>query len=87
MVIFEQFIPDFERRIVLAQNEKVVLLLDNFFGHHVPNVGTRLRVTRLEFVASEHIKSFSIHECMHYCIFQGTIPKVGDSISDTVEPL
>ena len=49
-VIFEQFILDFERRMVLAQKEKVLLLLDNFSGHQVPNVGTRLRVTRLEFL-------------------------------------
>ncbi len=49
-VIFEQFILDFERRMVLAQKEKVFLLLDNFSGHQVPNVGTRLKVTRLEFL-------------------------------------
>jgi hypothetical protein len=35
--------------MVLAQKEKVFLLLDNFSDHQVPNVGTRLRVTRLEF--------------------------------------
>ena len=31
---------------------------------------------------SKHHKSFSIHGCMHYCIFQSTILKVGDSISN-----
>ena len=34
--------------MVLAEKEKVFLLLDNFSGHQVPNVGTRLRVIRLE---------------------------------------
>ena len=51
-IIFEQFLLDFERMMVfnLAQKDKVFLLLDDFFGHQVPNVGTRLRVTRLEFL-------------------------------------
>ena len=48
--IFEQFILDFERRMLLAQKEKVILLLDNFSGHQVPNVGSRLRVTQLVFL-------------------------------------
>ena len=34
----------------MAQKEKVLLLLDYFFGHQVSNVGTRLRVSRLEFL-------------------------------------
>ena len=36
--------------MVLAQKEKVLPLLDNFSGHQVPNVGSHLRVTRLEFL-------------------------------------
>ena len=35
--------------MVSAQKEKVLLLVDNIFGHQVPNVGSRLRVTQLEF--------------------------------------
>ena len=31
---------------------------------------------------SEHHRLFSTHGCKHYCIFQGIIPKVGDSLSD-----
>ena len=34
----------------MAQEEKVILLLDNFSGHQVPNVGSRLRVTQLVFL-------------------------------------
>jgi hypothetical protein len=48
--IFEQFMLYFERRMVSAQKEKVLLLVDNFSGHQVPNVASRLRVTRLEFL-------------------------------------
>ena len=48
--IFEQFILSFERKMVTAGKEKVLLLVDNFSGHQVPNVGSRLRVTRLEFL-------------------------------------
>ena len=33
--------------MVLAKKEKVFLLLDNFFGHQVPNVVSRLRVTQI----------------------------------------
>ena len=36
--------------MVSAQKEKVLLLVDNFFGHQVPNVSSRLKVTRLEFL-------------------------------------
>ena len=36
--IFEQFMLYFERRMVSEQKEKVLLLLDNFFRHQVPNV-------------------------------------------------
>ena len=36
--------------MVSAQKDKVLLLVDNFSGHQVPNVGSRLRVTRLEFL-------------------------------------
>ena len=36
--------------MVSAQKEKVLLLVDNFSRHQVPNVGSRLRVTRLEFL-------------------------------------
>ena len=34
----------------MAQKEKVILLLDNFSSHQVPNVGSRLRVTQLVFL-------------------------------------
>ena len=36
--------------MVLAQKEEVLLLLGNLSGHQVPNVGSCLRVTRLEFL-------------------------------------
>ena len=36
--------------MVSAQKEKVLLLVNNFSGHQVPNVGSRLRVKRLEFL-------------------------------------
>ena len=36
--------------MVLAQKEKVLFLPDNFSCHQVPNVGTRLKVARLEFL-------------------------------------
>ena len=52
-VIFGQFILDIERKMVLAQKEKVLLLYD-FFGHQVPNVGSRLWVTRLEFLPTNN---------------------------------
>ena len=48
--IFEQFMLYFERRMVSAQKKKVLLLVDNFSGHQVPNVDSRLRVTLLEFL-------------------------------------
>ena len=48
--IFEQFMLYFERRMVSAEKERVLLLVDNFSRHQVPNVGSRLRVTRLEFL-------------------------------------
>jgi hypothetical protein len=48
--IFEQFMLYFERRMVSAQKDKVLLLVDNFSGHQVPNVASRLRVTQLEFL-------------------------------------
>ena len=35
---------------MLAQKEKVFLLLDYFFSYQVPNVGTHLWLTRLEFL-------------------------------------
>ena len=43
--IFEQFLLYFDRR-----KEKVLFLVDNFFGHQVPSIGSRLRMTRLEFL-------------------------------------
>ena len=36
--------------MVSAQKEKILLLVDNFSGHQVPNVGSRLKVTQLEFL-------------------------------------
>ena len=56
--IFEQFMLYFEKRMVSAQKEKVLLLVDNFFGHQVPNVGSRLRVTRLEFLPPNTTRGF-----------------------------
>ena len=41
---------DFEKRMVMAGKEKVVLLVDNFSGHQVPNVASQLRVTKLVFL-------------------------------------
>jgi hypothetical protein len=58
MVIVEHFILDFERRMVLVQKERVFLLLDNFFGHHVSSVGSCLRVTRLEFLPPNSTNCF-----------------------------
>ena len=36
--------------MVSAQKEKVLLLVDNFSRHQVPIVGSRLKVTQLEFL-------------------------------------
>ena len=41
---------DFEKRMVMAGKEKVVLLVDNFSGHQVPIVASQLRVTKLVFL-------------------------------------
>ena len=49
-LLFEKLILDFEKRMGEMGNEKVLLMLDNFFGHQVPNVGSRLRITHLEFL-------------------------------------
>ena len=38
--IFESFMLDFDRRMVIAQKEKVLLLVDNFSGHQIPNVAS-----------------------------------------------
>ena len=83
-VIFEQFILDFERMMVLAQKEKVLLLLDNLSCHRVLNVGTGLRVSRLEFLAPNTTNHFQPIDASIYCMFQGTIPKVGNSILDSL---
>ena len=48
--IFERFMLDFDRKIVIVRKEKVLLLVDNFSGHQIPNVASRLRVTWLEFL-------------------------------------
>ena len=56
--IFKQFMLYFERRMVSAQKEKVLLLVDNFSGHQVPNVGSRLRVIPLEFLPPNTISCF-----------------------------
>ena len=44
-LIFEQFILFFEKRMVSAQKDKIILLVDNFSRHQVPNIGSRLKVT------------------------------------------
>ena len=44
--------------MVSAQKEKVLLLVDNFSGHQVPNVGSRLRVIRLEFLPQNTTSRF-----------------------------
>lgn len=37
--VLENFMLDFEKRTVVAWKEKVLLLVDNFLGHKVPNLG------------------------------------------------
>lgn len=37
--IFEEFIFNFHKMMVVAQKEEVLLLIDNFLGHKVPNLG------------------------------------------------
>ena len=56
--IFESFMLYFDRRMVIAQKEKVLLLVDNFSGHQIPNVASRLRVTRLEFLPTNTTSRF-----------------------------
>ena len=48
--IFERFILDFERKMVLAGREKVILLVDNFSSHQIPNVASQLRIIKLLFL-------------------------------------
>lgn len=36
--------------MVVAQKEEVLLLIDNFLGHKVPNIGQQWKVTWLKFV-------------------------------------
>ena len=49
-IIFERLMLDFEKLMVMAGKEKLVLLVDNFSGHQVPNVASQLRVTKLVFL-------------------------------------
>ena len=56
--IFEQFMLYFERMMVSAEKEKVFLLVDNFFGYQVPNVGLRLRVTVSPQIAYSNSKQY-----------------------------
>jgi hypothetical protein len=46
--------------MVLAQKKKVLLLLDNFSGHQVPNVGSQLIATRLEFLPANTTSCFQL---------------------------
>jgi hypothetical protein len=48
--VFEQFMLDFEKRMVAAQKKKVLLLVDNFSGHNMANIASRLNVTQVEFL-------------------------------------
>lgn len=44
--------------MVWAHKINVFLLLNNFFGHEVPNVGSRFRVTQLEFLTLKTTSCF-----------------------------
>lgn len=48
--MFEKFILDFERKMVVVQKDKILLLVDNFIGHQVPIVGAQSKMTRLKFL-------------------------------------
>ena len=74
--IFEQFILCFERRIVSAQKEKVLLLVDNFSGHQVLNIDSRLGVIRLEFLPSNTISHFLLMDAEIIASFKAQYRKL-----------
>jgi hypothetical protein len=49
---------DFKKRMVVVQKEKVLLLVDNFLGHNMANIASRLNVTQLEFLLPNTISRF-----------------------------
>ena len=59
-IIFERFLLDFEKRMVMAAKEKVVLLVDNFSIHQVPNVALWLRVTKLVYLPPNMTSRFDL---------------------------
>ena len=61
---------------MLAQKEKVFLILDNFSGHQVPNVSTCLRVTRLEFLPPNTTSSFQFMDACIIASFKAQYRKL-----------
>ena len=62
--------------MVLAQKEKVSLLPNNFSGHQVPNVGTRLRVTRIEFLPPNTTSRFQFMDACIIASFKAQYHKL-----------
>ena len=51
---------DFEKRMVMAGKEKLILLVDKFSRHQVPNVASQLRVTKLVFLPLNTTSRFNL---------------------------
>ena len=62
--------------MISAQKKKVLLLVDNFFGHQVPNIGSRLRVTRLEFLPPNTTSRFQPMDARNIASFKTQYKKL-----------
>jgi hypothetical protein len=62
-LMLDKFLLEFERRMRLAGKEKVLLLLDNFFGHKVVKTGEQIQITGLELLppnCTNHYQSMDV---------------------------
>jgi hypothetical protein len=58
--VFKQFMLDFQKIMVAAQKEKILLLVDNFSRHNMANIASQLNVIRLEFFLQIQQVTFSL---------------------------
>ena len=54
---FEKFLLDFKRKMNLGGKRRVLLLVDNFAGHHYNNIKLKLQITIGEFLPP-HTRSY-----------------------------
>ncbi|KAL2610488.1 hypothetical protein R1flu_029061 [Riccia fluitans] len=91
IVLFEDFLVEFEKHVRLAGKEKVLLLLDNFAGHKVVSVQPYLNVTRLEFFPPNVTAVYQPMDCGIICAFKAhyrkyVIEKKLEKISQFQDP-